>query len=140
MNLLFYTTDERDLEVHVANQSRHTLPRLGESTLKRFQAYVGGFVEAVSLESMTGREEFRDIDLILNEEGKLVGLHPSVLFVRDGEVLDYIAGNAIFCTVDADGDWVGLSDEMIGHILESLVFIPTSNGILAAIKYKETTP
>ena len=140
MNLLFFTDGERDLEIHVPNQRRISLPRLGESTLKRFQGYVGGYVEAVSLEAMTGMEEFRDVDVVLNEEGKLIGLQPTLFFVRSDEVLDYIAGNAVFCKVDAQGDWVGLSEHIIERILESCEFVMTEKGTFATIHYKGTTP
>ena len=72
--------------------------------------FVGGMVQSVPL-------DFGDIsiDLVLNEEGKLLRLPRNfVLYYSYADVMDLVVGNALIFGVDhSTGDWVGLSDDEI---------------------------
>lgn len=143
MNILFMTKEEKDIELHVPNGKFKPLNRVGEDTLKWFQGYVGGYVEVVSLGAMTANPLFDDIDLVLHEEGKVQQLQPSLLFLtNENRVVDYIAGNAILCTTDEEGNWVGLDEETIERVSNAMFIGDTSNGKMAVMRHlnKQTTP
>lgn len=143
MNILFMTKEDKDIELHVPNGKFKPLRRVGEDTLKWFQGYVGGYVEVVSLGAMTGNREFDDIDLVLHEEGKVQDLPPSLLFLtKENRVVDYIAGNAILCTTDEGGNWVGLDEDTIERVSNAMFIGQTTNGKMAVMRHtqEQTTP
>lgn len=130
MKLLIVTQGPKDIEIDVETRERIDVSRDETlSTLKRFQGYVGGLVECVGLGAMTGDPSLDDIDLVLNEEGKVNGLDQSlVLFNPDGAVTDTIAGNAIFCTADEEGNWVGLDDDRVEALIAAIKFTRAAFG------------
>ena len=75
--------------------------------LKVLQTLVGGLIEVVQLTN--------DIDIICNEEGKLLNQKPNIN-------LDYdiIVGDVIFCSHDDMGNFTSLTDEQIKTILAEL--------------------
>ena len=83
----FVTTDFK-VDLHDA----HGAPK---EQLPVFQEAVGGFIEYVRLE---GR-----LCAIVNEEGKLRELPPTVAWIRDGRVLDILVGNVLVVRDDARG-------------------------------------
>lgn len=80
-----------------------------EDKLEVLQGLVGGYIEVASLTS--------DIDIICNEEGKLIGLGENIN-------LDYdiIVGNIIFVSFDDMGNFKSLTDEQIKTIFAELKF------------------
>lgn len=60
-----------------------------QNDLKRLQTLVGGYIEACSI--------FKDVVMIVNEEGKLKKMEPNFLYG-----FDMIVGPAIFCRSDRD--------------------------------------
>lgn len=65
-----------------------------QNTLKTMQKYVGGLIQVVSLD---------DVDIIINDEGKLMGLPVNRAIVDDDEnVLDVIVGDIICLRHDDD--------------------------------------
>ena len=90
---------------------------------------VNGMIELVSIN--------KDIDMWLNEEGKIIGLEPNVIasmiFYKAFSQLDIIKGNVIITGgSDDDGNTVGLSDESIQDIFALL-----QSGIEEANNQKE---
>lgn len=74
-----------------------------KNDLKTFQGLVGGYIEKVS---------FNDsIDMIINEEGKLIGLEPN--FATN---YDIIVGTAIFVSHEGE-EFSSLSNEWAEFIL-----------------------
>lgn len=69
-----------------------------EDKLEILQTLVDGLIEVIELTP--------GIDMICNEEGKLIGLEENIN-------LDYdiIVGDVIICSHDNEGNFVGLSDE-----------------------------
>ena len=92
-----------------------------ENTLESLQKIVGGWIEIPYI-SHRFREEV--IDVIINEEGKLIGLEPQIAVVRkdDNKILDLIAGNCIFASHDEEGNTVELTDKQIEIIKEELKY------------------
>lgn len=60
-----------------------------QNDLKKLQNLVGGYIEAVNI--------FKDVVMIVNEEGKLNNMEPNFLYG-----FDLIVGPAIFCRADRD--------------------------------------
>lgn len=69
-----------------------------EDKLEILQTLVDGLIEVIELTP--------GIDMICNEEGKLIGLEENIN-------LDYdiIVGDVIICSHDNEGNFVGLTDE-----------------------------
>lgn len=88
--------------------------KIMENTLEDFQSMVGGLIECVTLPV----EEGPKIVLIVNEEGKLMGLKPCLL-LKDREAVtafdsreDYLCGTVIACR-SVGGEFASLQDEDI---------------------------
>lgn len=81
-------------------------------TLENLQAYVGGFIEFFHL------SDDDQIDLIVNEEGKINGLPINRLLFQDGEVVDAICGDLLIVCVNDDGEIVSLNDALIEKYCE----------------------
>jgi hypothetical protein len=90
---------------------------------------VNGMIELVSINE--------DIDMWLNEEGKLIGLEPNIiatmLFYKAFSQFDVVMGNVIITGgSDEYGNTMGLSDASIVDIFAML-----QEGIEQAENYKE---
>ncbi len=81
----------------------------GVLPLEALQGAVGGWIECWWL----GDAGFRDLDLFINEEGKLDGLSFNVVATRLSGIFargDCIVGDAVVCR-HGDADSVGLTDK-----------------------------
>lgn len=79
--------------------------------LHQLQAIVGGYIEMpfISMELSS-----RNIGVILNEEGKLQGLKPTMIIMNGDEIVDTLNGNVVFVsTDDEEGNFVSLTDDQI---------------------------
>ena len=88
-----------------------------KNTLKSFQTEVGGNIEIPYISDDLGSME---IDLIINAEGKINGLDPSLVLIHENEPFDVVAGTVFFTTTDSDGDFKSLSDEQIKYLEEKI--------------------
>lgn len=77
-----------------------------ENELATFQGLVGGYIEVLSMGDGVG--------LIVNEEGKLIGLP-----VNFGLGYDTINGTAVFVAFGNDGEFKDLTDLQIDTIMSS---------------------
>ena len=96
--------------------------KLGEvreikNDLEEYQNIVGGFIDRFQLTD--------DIFIILNDEGKLMGLEPNIGVPCNNGYVETIVGNIIFVGVD-DCDFTGLKDEHI-DFLTTLGILPKKN-------------
>lgn len=63
------------------------------------------------------------IDIIINEEGKLIeGLKPEIAIVDEekGNILDIVYGNCIFASHNEEGETIGLNETQIQIVTEGL--------------------
>ena len=81
-----------------------------ENTLQAKQSIVGGYIELVMLAVNN-----RGYDMIINEEGKIVGLEPNIHFFDD-----YIAGNLLVCNHNDEGEFTSLTEEEAKEIAIAL--------------------
>ena len=73
-----------------------------QNTLEAKQKYVGGLIQVISLD---------DVDIICNDEGKLMGLPVNRAIVDDDEnVLDVIVGDIICLRHDDEGEFVDIHE------------------------------
>ena len=86
-----------------------------KNNLSTLQGIVGGNIEIPYI----SKELYeKGIDMIINEEGKLINLKTS-MFVIDKEtnqILDSIKGNVIFTSHDDEGNTISLNAEQIGFL------------------------
>ena len=90
------------------------------SGLESLQKIVGGYIEIPYL-----GDAFcdNDIDVIINEEGKLIGgMNPEIAVVdkKRGRILDIVYGNCIFTSHDDEGNTIGLNDGQIKIVTNEL--------------------
>lgn len=88
--------------------------------LEDLQNIVGGYIEIPFLS-----REFHnnDIDIIINEEGKLIdGLNPEIAVVdaESGNIIDLVYGNCIFVSHDEEGNTIELNEEQTQIVMEEL--------------------
>lgn len=70
--------------------------------------------------------EKNNIDVLIDEEGKLKHLNPNIAIQNEGlNVIDVIAGNILFVGLDDSSNWVELNDRQIEIVNEFLDNLPT---------------
>jgi hypothetical protein len=91
-----------------------------ETCYKTLSESVGGLIECVALA--------KDIDMWVNEEGKIAGLdlnpYATRLYHSTFGAIDLIAGDVVITGgVDDEGNTLGLSEERADEILNHLVLV-----------------
>lgn len=81
--------------------------------LKRFQEIVGGLIEIPYISEYLSS---RRIDIIINEEGKLLDLPTTAIVIDGNQAVDEICGNVIFASNDDDGNTIGLTSGQMNFI------------------------
>ena len=77
-----------------------------ESGLASLQAVVGGLIERYPIGE--------NLDLVLNEEGKMMGLPWNrPLFDEEGKVFDLVAGTCFLIRADDEGGFISVTDDDI---------------------------
>lgn len=77
-----------------------------ENSLEAKQAYVGGLIEVLRLTE--------EIDIIFNEEGKLLPLPINRWLISDGgRIFDGIMGNILCCRHNDEGEFTDIQEEDI---------------------------
>lgn len=101
------------LDVKDNNVDCHTLQKI-----------VGGYIEHV-----TWNEELlkRNIDMWVNEEGKLLDMKPNVVFTDDGTLVEVICGPVAFTRFDSAGNSLPLNDDDIDCIKHELSMVAYLN-------------
>lgn len=95
-----------------------------EDVLENYQSLVGGNIEVMSIHE----KGTRSIDIIFNEEGKLINLELNKFIVFPNGSYDAIMGNIIIVAADmTTGDFVSLTDEEVNWyknmFLDDYIFI-----------------
>lgn len=79
-----------------------------DNTLEAKQEYVGGLIQVLCING---------IDIICNDEGKLMGLPVNrVLLDEKNNILDIFVGNILCCRHNDDGDFTDISPDDIETI------------------------
>ena len=83
-----------------------------ENTLEAKQKYVGGYIEVFRLTD--------EIDIILNDEGKINGMKPNRALFDNKKVLDYFVGNILCVRHNEEGDFTSILEDDENIILRYL--------------------
>lgn len=84
-----------------------------ENSLEAKQRFVDGHIQVIGLTD--------EIDLVLNDEGKLDGLPLNRVWLgKDGNILDILVGNVLACRFDSEGDFTSILESDIPVILGRL--------------------
>ncbi len=71
---------------------------------------------------------FDDVDIIVNDEGKLNGSLPNKFVLFDGELVDVIYGNILISDSDSNGKAISLTDDKIRKYLKvfsrDVIYLP----------------
>lgn len=89
------------------------------NNLKALQNEVGGYIE---IPNFSRKLSENNIDMIINEEGKINRLQPQLAIYQDNKIVDVICGNVIFASANEDGKTIGLTDEQIEVVKEVLKY------------------
>lgn len=107
-----------------------------ESGLEELQNIVDGYIEYPYLEKFYEK----GISIIVNEEGKLMDLEPSIALNHKGQMIDYYCGNVIFVGTKETEDGNendSLTDEQIDfikkYVFNGLKCITTKGNVLDVI-------
>lgn len=76
-----------------------------ENTLKSLQSEVGGYIEVYG-HGLLGN---RGLVMILNEDGKMLGLKENLVLTADGKPYDIVVGDVLVAKVSGD-DFTGLNE------------------------------
>lgn len=90
------------------------------NTLEALQEIVKGYIEIPFLSEVFNENE---IDVIINEEGKLIeGMKPEIAVIdkETGKILDVVYGNCVFVSHDEEGNTTALNEEQVKVIAEEL--------------------
>lgn len=98
---------EKEIDVIIKLVNEKPITATIKNNLETLQSIVGGYIEVVQLT--------KDIDIICNEEGKLIGLEPNLMFDYD-----YIAGDIVLCGHNNEGEFTSLTKEQIQIALAEL--------------------
>lgn len=87
------------------------------NTLEALQKEVGGYIEMPYLV-----EDFYEmgIDMVINEEGKLADLKPTLAIVSGNKVIDIIYGPVVFVSHDNEGNTISLNKEQRKYLMETV--------------------
>ncbi len=104
---------ERNITVVIVEPHRTPYRAEIRNTLKALQAIVGGQIEKIYNED--------DLEILCNEEGKLLGLPLNRAIIYDGEVVDVIAGTFIVVG-HAGAEFASLTEEEIEKAIKRYYF------------------
>lgn len=76
-----------------------------DNKLEAKQKFVGGTIQCVPIDSK------RKLDIICNDDGKLLGLTSNCAWVIDGKVADVIVGEALICRHDDEGNFCSIHED-----------------------------
>ena len=107
-----------------------------DTGLEELQNIVDGYIEYPYIKQF----HEKGISIIVNEEGKLINLGPSIALNHKGKMIDYFCGNVIFVGTKETEDGIendSLTDEQINFFKEKvfngLKCITTNGDVLDVI-------
>lgn len=97
----------------------------GPNTLDVLQGQVGGYIE---IPHIVPQFDELGIDMVINDEGKLLGLEPTLAILKGSQVVEVICGPILFVSHDEEGNTVSLNDNQTEYLM-STVFNPRVIGL-----------
>ena len=75
------------------------------NSLRAKQRFVGGIIQAICF------DDEHKLDIVLNDEGKLLGLPINRAWIVDNKVIDIIVGEALICRHDDEGNFCSIHED-----------------------------
>lgn len=97
----------------------------GPNKLHALQDHVGGYIE---IPHIVPQFNELGIDMVINDEGKLLGLEPTLAILKGSQVVEVICGPILFVSHDEEGNTVSLNDNQTEYLM-STVFNPRVIGL-----------
>lgn len=99
------------------------------NTLEALQHHVEGYIE---MPYLSKRLHELDIDMVINDEGKLIGMEPTLAILQGHKVVEVICGPILFVSHDNRGNTISLNDTQIEYLKRTVfqaesVLIMTGN-------------
>lgn len=83
-----------------------------EESLENLQKYVGGYIEMVQY------FDDNDVDVVINEEGKIIGLPLNKVIKCNGRVIDFIMGDLLIVGAnDETGETISIPEDKISKYM-----------------------
>lgn len=126
---------KRILSYQMRIDERTELPCKGflqeiDNTLKAKQEYVGGTIQNIRITP--------EIDMLCNDDGKLIGLPFNRVWFYEGQPVDFIMGNILFVRHDDKGNYTSILEEDIPTILEQFkVCVVLSRDLIIPVPEEE---
>lgn len=100
-------------------------PKISEikNSLKTFQDLVGGRIDIATRKVID-----KYFDFILNDEGAVNGMKPTLLFTKDDKVVEVFFGNLILCKANSEGETIGLTKEEVSYLICNIGVAQTMDG------------
>lgn len=90
-----------------------------ETTMKNeldtFNDFVGGYIEVTGAVP-DGDKKGEPLHLVINEEGRIHRLAPTIGFAMGNEIVDYTSGNAVLLRSNEHGDFDSLTQDDIDYL------------------------
>jgi hypothetical protein len=91
-----------------------------EINLELMKGLVMGYIEQAPTYGNLEELGKHAIDIWINEEGKLLGMQPTLKLVMNGVDKDIICGPIMICSSNEDGESIGLTNEQHKVVLKVL--------------------
>lgn len=96
-----------------------------DNTLEAKQKFVNGHIEVIRITP--------EIDIVLNDEGKIRNMKPCRAWIEKGEVLDVLCGNLLCVRHDSEGNFTPIQREDESTILRYLKPVTVKDNICFVI-------
>lgn len=116
---IFSILDVEPMKALVVYPQKHPMILNIDNSLTTLQKIVGGLIDEIYLED--------EIAIILNDEGKLIGLDLNrALFNEEGEMVDIVAGPFVICSVPMESEhFESLSDKLLSRYQDKFYYPET---------------
>lgn len=108
INVIIYSPSDRLNKVE---------PTEVKNNFKEFQKLVGGYFDIPYVSEKLCE---KNIDVYVNDEGRVIGLEPSIIIVDGSQMIDFIVGTCVFASHNDNGDTIGLNKEQVLFIQKNI--------------------
>ena len=89
----------------------------GPNTLDVLQGQVGWYIE---IPHIVPQVDELGIDMVINDEGKLLGLEPTLAILKGSQVVEVICGPILFVSHNEEGDTVSLNANQTKYLMSTV--------------------
>ena len=102
----------KSLTVLMIEPNKEPFTKVIKNELSELQGQVGGLIDVIALSESRREKETVSIDLVLNDEGKIMSL-PFNRWLLSLGIGDFIVGDAFLVASNKEGEFVSLTSDEI---------------------------